>query len=787
MNVHPESATPTPTPISTARRSFSSAFDKAFIRRSSTKRKPEQKVAERISTKEMSGKPNTTGKTTGKTTISQTKLPSIKSKLAKKPRSKSQPLAQKPILSLRTSLSSIKLSSSSANPTIPSATSTSPTTSFFPFFSSRPSSPVPSLSQRPTSIASEIAEDLQRPQSTPPILNRSPSTPVLRSPIRVTFGFKRRELPTIHDTMNSSSVHSPPTLPAIAFSSLGAEWNADAMMDTESNKTKQGAEEEAEGKEKVSQGQKEELQNSQEGKSLVINEEAVTVEEKDNGSNVDGGENDDHIIAPSSSTAVSKHLSSTSTSSSVYSLPSATASISSPTLSPSLLSPPLVPSSSSSSYSSSPSTPEPHEQLDITAFLAAPRLTQRVRLKSGRVVSFSEVGDRDGFPVFVFLGMGCVRYFIAFFDDLASSYGLRLICPDRPGVGLSDDVSAEDQQILRWPDVIDELCDIIGIKKFFIMAHSAGAPHALTCALKLPHRLQGTIYLVCPWVSTTVANNFKWLRFVPTSIMKLTNTAGISLQQLLYGRSPYAMKPSHRNSGALATPMTSLEKKQRLGLAILKASFAENLSGANNDLVMCFERKYPFGFSYTDVNHPVHVFHGTKDERIPVSAVKWMEENMPDCRLTLIEGGKHSLLLRAEVVDSIFKSIAVQLHVKDECRLCKISSKCWLMDETELERTELLVTRELIGELDDKDVDDCEDDVVNVNNSNQSNSKSILVVPDFSFPSRFRHKDKRQAVYISDASQKSESDSVSGTEIILSPDNEVPKAAEKLVSVYSYF
>ncbi|CAG8503452.1 21227_t:CDS:2 [Rhizophagus irregularis] len=300
-------------------------------------------------------------------------------------------------------------------------------------------------------------------------------------------------------------------------------------------------------------------------------------------------------------------------------------------------------------------------------------------------VSFSEVGDRNGFPVFVFLGMGCVRYFIAFFDDLAKSYNLRLICPDRPGIGLSDDVKAEDQQVLKWPDVIEELCDIMEIPKFFIMAHSAGAPYALACAMKIPQRLQGTIYLVSPWVSTTVANNFKWLQYVPTPIIKFTNSAGISLQQMKHGRQPYSIKP--RSSGALSVP-TNSEKKQQLGLAILKASFAENLAGANNDLLMCFERKRTFGFSYADVNHPVHVFHGTKDDRIPISAVKWMEGNMTDCKLTLIEGGKHSLFLRAEVVDSIFKSIAVQLHDKSSCRLCRIFSKCWLLEEAEFSHKE---------------------------------------------------------------------------------------------------
>ena len=107
--------------------------------------------------------------------------------------------------------------------------------------------------------------------------------------------------------------------------------------------------------------------------------------------------------------------------------------------------------SNSTSETSDPPETSTNSHMEITTFLAAPRLTQRVRLSSGRVVSFSEVGDRNGFPVFVFLGMGCVRYFIAFFDDLATSYNLRLICPDRPGIGLSDDVKAEDQQVLKWP------------------------------------------------------------------------------------------------------------------------------------------------------------------------------------------------------------------------------------------------------------------------------------------------------------------------------------------------
>ncbi|OLL26828.1 hypothetical protein NEOLI_001011 [Neolecta irregularis DAH-3] len=45
----------------------------------------------------------------------------------------------------------------------------------------------------------------------------------------------------------------------------------------------------------------------------------------------------------------------------------------------------------------------------IAAYLSSPKLTQRIRLSSGRVISFSSVGDPAGFPVFCFLGMGVTR------------------------------------------------------------------------------------------------------------------------------------------------------------------------------------------------------------------------------------------------------------------------------------------------------------------------------------------------------------------------------------------
>lgn len=74
--------------------------------------------------------------------------------------------------------------------------------------------------------------------------------------------------------------------------------------------------------------------------------------------------------------------------------------------------------------------------IDVEKYLNSPRLSQRIRHpQTGRVISFSEVGDKDGFAVFVCVGMGLTRYVMAFYDQLALTLRLRLITPDRPGIG----------------------------------------------------------------------------------------------------------------------------------------------------------------------------------------------------------------------------------------------------------------------------------------------------------------------------------------------------------------
>jgi len=86
----------------------------------------------------------------------------------------------------------------------------------------------------------------------------------------------------------------------------------------------------------------------------------------------------------------------------------------------------------------------------VEKFIHAQRLSQKIRHPgTGRVISFSEVGNPKGNVVFCCVGMGLTRFVTAFYDELASTLNLRLITPDRPGVG--DSQADQNGTPLSWP------------------------------------------------------------------------------------------------------------------------------------------------------------------------------------------------------------------------------------------------------------------------------------------------------------------------------------------------
>jgi hypothetical protein len=155
---------------------------------------------------------------------------------------------------------------------------------------------------------------------------------------------------------------------------------------------------------------------------------------------------------------------------------------------------------------------EEEQALAVALYLRSPNLNRnfsfpRPHPEPPLRVSVAEVGSLTGSPVLLFLGLGCVRYLTALFDDLAKALDLRLICIDRWGYGKTDMVEESKRGLREWAAIVERVVDEMQIKRFSVLAHSAGCPYALAAANRMKERVIGKIHLLAPWVGTDVDNS----------------------------------------------------------------------------------------------------------------------------------------------------------------------------------------------------------------------------------------------------------------------------------------
>ncbi|RSH93980.1 hypothetical protein EHS25_006633 [Saitozyma podzolica] len=186
------------------------------------------------------------------------------------------------------------------------------------------------------------------------------------------------------------------------------------------------------------------------------------------------------------------------------------------------------------------------ESRQIAVYLRSPHLNTILHIPVLRSspsfpslrVSLAQVGSPTGHPVLVFLGLGCVRYLIALFDELASAFGLRLICIDRWGFGKTGMIDQSERDPMAWVDIVDEVLRELGVEGYHLLAHSAGTPYAMALAKRFPERVRGGVHLLAPWVSADIDGGYKWLKWVPNRVIKTAIAADWHLQSYFLGKAP---------------------------------------------------------------------------------------------------------------------------------------------------------------------------------------------------------------------------------------------------------
>ncbi|KAE8826894.1 hypothetical protein HRS9139_08066 [Pyrenophora teres f. teres] len=286
-------------------------------------------------------------------------------------------------------------------------------------------------------------------------------------------------------------------------------------------------------------------------------------------------------------------------------------------------------------------------------------------------VSFSDFGDVNSDAVVLFCGaLFGTRLSYSPLDQLAKTHHVRIIHPDRPGVGGSESVEP-DKRIQTWLEMIPQLLAHLNVSHVSIASHSGGDIYLMNFLLTYPHLLHPVQPYICffaPWVHPThsrmsgllatqllpaslIGKFGSLVKFVNQEVVPLVGLSGTMINNisssLTHGdraAGPVALtmpsgsdpedptNSSHESSHDLALDDPQVIDELRKHIA--KFMFAEGVEGFSMDTQLFLKRSVPWCSSKTawnDFDDAVQLLSKTimDENRLTGSNKVWIVDCFP--------------------------------------------------------------------------------------------------------------------------------------------------------------
>ncbi|MGD9619868.1 MAG: alpha/beta fold hydrolase [Mycolicibacterium sp.] len=261
-----------------------------------------------------------------------------------------------------------------------------------------------------------------------------------------------------------------------------------------------------------------------------------------------------------------------------------------------------------------------------------------LRLADGRQLSYAQYGDPAGFPILSAHGGLACRLDVAGAAPIAEVSGVRLVSPDRPGVGLSD--PQPGRTILDWTHDVAELLDWLEIDQFAVMGWSLGGQYAAAVGYALQPRVTRAA-IIAGALPLTESGALDRLPAIDRTYIRLSCDApwgarlcframrlAANLAPRLYGR--LAANDLGAADGAV------LEAQ---GFASFAHMSKEALRQPHGVVEEYRAMVRPWGFAPEEISVPVDVWAGTDDELLDPTWPGELARRIPGAVLHLRAGG----------------------------------------------------------------------------------------------------------------------------------------------------
>ncbi|MEV6867446.1 alpha/beta hydrolase [Streptosporangium subroseum] len=274
-------------------------------------------------------------------------------------------------------------------------------------------------------------------------------------------------------------------------------------------------------------------------------------------------------------------------------------------------------------------------------------------LDDGRTLSWYEYGDPTGRPCLFLPGVGTSGRAGITLDAAATADGIRLLSVNRPGLGHSDPAPA--RRVADWAGDVEQWADHLGLDRFGLIGHSAGAAYALAVAHRLPDRVHGTMVGAgSPPYSEEWTRADGMMSRVSRLYYGLALRAPRLFGALYHLSTPRSVKAVDRLM-ALATRGTSPDAQfaraypdeTRASLEALADGCRQGSAGPTQDIVLLCR---PWGFDLLDVTGPVEWWHGEQDGNVSPRSGREMTSRLPQVTTHFVDGGHYVLFAHAREV-----------------------------------------------------------------------------------------------------------------------------------------
>jgi pimeloyl-ACP methyl ester carboxylesterase len=270
-----------------------------------------------------------------------------------------------------------------------------------------------------------------------------------------------------------------------------------------------------------------------------------------------------------------------------------------------------------------------------------------IRLRDGRQLGYAEYGDPKGRAIFFFHGFGTTRLICPPDERPALEMGIRLVAVDRPGIGLSD--AQPGRRLLDWPADVAQLADRLGIGSFSVIGWSGGGPYALACGHSLPNRVEavGLVSSPAPLAGTSERG---YLRRMDRNAVRAAGRAPWMIRLALW----HWGRPQRRDAERFfeesvadmcAADQAVLAEPELRGLMIANSAELYRQGGRGMyDEALVLAR--PWGFQLSELRVPVLVWHGERDDTVPLAMADYLARAIPAAQVSIHREEGHHLLYR---------------------------------------------------------------------------------------------------------------------------------------------